>query len=112
MIMLLMMNEEHGIEKHAPLVDSITIPFLSVGKELQHSLVAKDHLNSMKGSRLRRYGGRKPTAFIVIEMAIKEPLVGGSIQSSALKTKCSCVNQEEQLLNKKNHLKEVTHSHS
>jgi len=26
-------------------------------------------------------------------MAIKDPLVGGSIQSSALKTKCRCMNQ-------------------
>jgi len=33
MIMLLMMNEEHGIEKNAPFVDYITIHFISVGKE-------------------------------------------------------------------------------
>jgi len=70
----------------------------------------KDPLNSMKRNRLSRYGGRKPIAVISIEMAIKEPLVGGSIQSSALKTKCRCMNQEEQLFDKQNHLKEVTHS--
>jgi len=32
-IMLLMMNVKHGIEKHVPFVDYITIHFLSVGKE-------------------------------------------------------------------------------
>jgi len=54
----------------------------------------------MKGNRLNRYGEIKPTSVIETEMAIKEPLVGRSIQSSALKTKCWCVNQEEQLLEK------------
>ena len=37
MIMFLIMHRKHGIEKHAPFVDSITIHFLSVGKEWQHS---------------------------------------------------------------------------
>ena len=32
-IMLLMMNVKHDIEKHVPFVDYITIHFLSVGKE-------------------------------------------------------------------------------
>ena len=32
-IMLLMMSIKHGIEKHVPFVDYITIHFLSVGKE-------------------------------------------------------------------------------
>lgn len=32
-IMLLIMNIKHGIEKHIPFVDYITINFLSVGKE-------------------------------------------------------------------------------
>jgi len=32
-IMLLKMNVNHGIEKHVPFVDYITIHFLSVGKE-------------------------------------------------------------------------------
>ena len=36
-IMLLMINVKHGIEKHVPFVDYITIHFLSVGKEWQHS---------------------------------------------------------------------------
>jgi len=39
----------------------------------------KDPLNNMKGNMLSRYGGRKPIAVIATEMAIKEPLVGGSI---------------------------------
>ena len=34
-IMLLKMNVNHGIEKHVPFVDYITIHFLSVGKEWQ-----------------------------------------------------------------------------
>ena len=38
---------------------------------------------------LSRSVGRKPIAVIVIEVVIKEPLVGGSIQSNALKTKVS-----------------------
>ena len=33
MIMLLIMNEDQGIEKHVPFVVYLTIPFLSVGKE-------------------------------------------------------------------------------
>jgi hypothetical protein len=37
MIMLLIMNEDQGIEKHVPFVVYLTIPFLSVGKEWQHS---------------------------------------------------------------------------
>jgi len=36
-IMLLEMNVNHGIEKHVPFVDYITIHFLSVGKEWQHT---------------------------------------------------------------------------
>ena len=32
-IMLLMMDVKHGIEKYVPFVDYITIHFLSVGKE-------------------------------------------------------------------------------
>ena len=32
-IMLLMMSVKHGIKKHVPFVDYITIHFLSVGKE-------------------------------------------------------------------------------
>ena len=32
-IMLLMMNVKHGIEKHVPFLDYITIHFLIVGKE-------------------------------------------------------------------------------
>ena len=35
-IMFLMMSIKHGIEKHVPFVDYITIHFLSVGKEWQH----------------------------------------------------------------------------
>jgi len=54
----------------------------------------------MKGNRSNRYGEIKPTAIIETETAIKEPLVGMSIQSSTLKTKHWCVNQEEQLLDK------------
>jgi len=37
MIMLLIMNEVQGIEKHVPFVVYLTIPFPSVGKEWQHS---------------------------------------------------------------------------
>ncbi len=33
MIMLIIINIKHGIKKHAPFVDYITIHFLSVGKE-------------------------------------------------------------------------------
>ena len=36
MIMLLT-NEDQGIEKHVPFVAYLTIPFLSVGKGWQHS---------------------------------------------------------------------------
>ena len=32
-IMLIKMNVNHGLEKHVPFVDYITIHFLSVGKE-------------------------------------------------------------------------------
>jgi len=39
----------------------------------------KDPLNNMKRNRLRKYGGRKHTAVIATEMAIKEPLAGSSI---------------------------------
>jgi len=42
----------------------------------------KDPLNNMKGNRLNRYGEIKPIAVIETEMAIKEPHVGMSIQSS------------------------------
>ena len=47
-IMLLKMNVNHGIEKHVPVVDYITIHFLSVGKEWQHTKGGslKDPLNS------------------------------------------------------------------
>ncbi len=71
----------------------------------------KDPLDSVKRNKLNIYGGRKPTTVIAIEVAIKEPLVGGSIQSSALKTKHQCMNQVKQLFDKQNHQKEVTHSH-
>ena len=37
MIMLLMMNVKHGIKKHVPFLDYITIHFLSVGKEWNHT---------------------------------------------------------------------------
>lgn len=37
MIMLLIMNEYQGIEKHVPFVVYLTIHFLSVGKEWHHS---------------------------------------------------------------------------
>ena len=37
MIMFLMMNVKHGIERHVPFVDYITIHFQSVGKEWQHT---------------------------------------------------------------------------
>ena len=36
-IMLLMMKVKHGIKRHVPFVDYITIHFLSVGKEWQHT---------------------------------------------------------------------------
>jgi len=71
----------------------------------------KDPLNNMKRNRLNKYGERKPNAIIAIEVAIKEPLVGGFIQSSAFKTKRRCVNQVKQLFDKQNRHKEATHSH-
>jgi len=71
----------------------------------------KDPLNNMKRNRLSRYGGRKPIAVIVTEMAIREPLGGISIQSSTLKTRRQCMNKEEWLFNKKQHIKKVTCSH-
>ena len=37
MIMLLIMNEDQGIEKHVLFVVYLTIPFPRVGKEWQHS---------------------------------------------------------------------------
>jgi len=37
----------------------------------------KDPLDNMKRNKLRRHG-IKPTIVIAMEMAIKEPLVGGS----------------------------------
>jgi len=37
MIMLIIMNVKHGIEKNVPFVDYITIHFLSAGKEWQHT---------------------------------------------------------------------------
>ena len=64
MIMLLIMNDDQGIEKHLPFVVYLTIPFPCVGKEWQHSRGMKDPLNSMKRNRLRRYGGRNATAVI------------------------------------------------
>ena len=36
-IMLLMMNVKHGIERHVPFVDYIIIHYRSVGKEWQHT---------------------------------------------------------------------------
>ena len=71
----------------------------------------KDPLNSMKIRRLSRYGGRKPTTVIAIEVAIKEPLVGSSIQRNSLNTKHRCVNQVKKLFDKLNCHKEATHSH-
>ena len=60
----------------------------------------KDPLNNIKGNRLNRYVEIKPTVVIETKMVIKEPLVEMSIQSSALKKKRWCVNQEDQLLDK------------
>ena len=37
MIMLLIMNEDQGNEKHVPFVVYLTIPFPSVGKEWKYS---------------------------------------------------------------------------
>jgi len=47
-IILLVMKEKHGIKKHVPFVDYITIHFLSVGKERRHTKGGgmKDTLNS------------------------------------------------------------------
>lgn len=59
---------------------------------------------------LSRYGGKRCIAFIATEVAIKEPHVGGSIQSSTLKTKCQCANQVKQLFDKQNHHRGITHS--
>ena len=36
-IMFLMMKVKHGIKKHVPFLDYITIHFLCVGKEWQHT---------------------------------------------------------------------------
>ena len=71
----------------------------------------KGPLNSrQRRNMLRRYGGRRPIAVIATEVAIKEPLVGGSIQSSALKTKHWCMNQVKHLFDMKNHHRGMTHS--
>jgi len=53
----------------------------------------KDPLNSKQRNMLSRSGERRCIAIIATEVAIKDPHVGGSIQNSALKTKCRCMNQ-------------------
>jgi len=60
---------------------------------------------------LSKSGGRKPIVVTAIEVAIKEPLVGGSIQSNTLKTKRRYMNQMKQLFDKRMCHKEAAHSH-
>ena len=66
--------------------------------------------NNKERNMLRKSGGRRCILVIATKVAIKEPLVGGSIQNIALKTKCHCMNQMKQLFDKQKHHKEATHS--
>ena len=69
----------------------------------------KSLLPNMKRNQLGRFGGERPFALIATRVTIKEPRVGGSIQSSALRTKNECRNWLKQLFDKQVHHREMTH---
>ena len=110
--MLLIMVINHGIRKLIIFVVYITMPLLSVGKEWQHKggWGMKSLFHNREINWLSRHGVRRLTVVVATEVAIKEPRVRGSIQSSTLRMKRRCMNHSKPFFDKKMCHKEMIHS--